>query len=246
MAALTGGGNGVAGDASVSDQAVRPVPPLLPERARRTAGLIVVCCVVIFVTGAILAAGRSQPGPLDRGIDQWVISHLHTHLNGALQIADLGNPTPIIVLTVIVILGSLAARRVNGAVLAVAAVLVANALTERVLKPIVHETIGHPGALSYPSGHTTSVFTMVVIVAVLLVDPPHTRLPGWLRVLLVILAVGVSAAVAVSLIAIQFHYFSDTIGGACVATATVLGITLLLDAPRARAWMGRWSFRSGG
>jgi membrane-associated phospholipid phosphatase len=230
----------------VTDQAVRPVPPLLPERARRTAVMIAVCCVVIFTAGAVLAAGRSQAGPLDRGIDRWLISHLHTHLNGLLQIADLGNPTPIVALSVIVILGCLAARRVNGAILVVAAVPVATALTELILKPIVHETIGHPGALSYPSGHTTSVFTMVVIVAVLLVDPPHTRLPGWLRLILVLLAFAVSVTVAVSLIVIQFHYFTDTIGGACVATGTVLGITLLLDAPRPRARMGGWSFRSGG
>jgi membrane-associated phospholipid phosphatase len=234
------------GGASVIDQAVRLVPPLLPGRARRAAVIVIIGCTALLTAGAVLGAGRSHAGPLDRGIDQWVIDRLHTHLHGAFQITNLGNPTPMITLTIIVVLACLTVRRVNGAILAVAAVLVANALTEVVLKPIVNERIGHPGALSYPSGHTTSVFTLVAVVAVLLVDPPRTRLPGWLRLLLVILAVAVGVTVGICVIAIQFHYFTDTIGGLCVATATVLGIALLLDAPRARTWMGRWRFRSDG
>jgi membrane-associated phospholipid phosphatase len=234
------------GGASVTDQAVRLVPPLLPGRTRRTAVIVLVGCVALLTAGAVLGAGRSQAGPLDRGIDQWVITRLHTHLHGAFQITNLGNPTPMITLTIIIVLACLTVRRVNGAVLAVAAALVANALTEVVLKPIVDERIGHPGVLSYPSGHTTSVFTLVAVVTVLLVDPPQTRLPGWLRLLLVILAVAVGVTVAICLIAIQFHYFTDTVGGACVATGTVLGIALLLDAPQARTWLGRWRFRSDG
>lgn len=229
----------------MSDEAARAVPALLPERARRTAVIIAVCCAVVFAAGAVVAAGRSQAGALDRPVDNWVIGHFHTHLNGMKQITDLGNPTPAIALTVIVILACLTVRRVNGAILVVAAVLVANGLTELVLKPIVGETIGHPGVLSYPSGHTTSVFTLIAVVAVLLVDPPRTRLPGWLRIGLTVLAFAVGVTVAVSLIGIQYHYFADTVGGACVAIGVVLALSLLLDAPAARARMGRWSFRSG-
>ena len=235
------------GDASVTDQAVRLVPPLLPGRARRAA-MIVPALLYRCADRRRRPRGGPHAGraPLDRGIDRWVITRLHTHLHGAFQITNLGNPTPMITLTIIIVLACLTVRRVNGAVLAVAAALVANALTEVVLKPIVAERIGHPGVLSYPSGHTTSVFTLVAVVAVLLVDPPQTRLPGWLRLLLVILAVAVGVTVAICLIAIQFHYFTDTIGGACVATGTVLGIALLLDAPQARTWLGRWRFRSDG
>lgn len=234
------------GGASVTDQAVRLVPPLLPGSTRRAAVIVIIGCTALLTAGAVLGAGRSHAGPLDRGIDQWVIDRLRTHLNGAFQITNLGNPTPVITLTIIIVLACLTVRRVNGAILAVSAVLVANVLTEVVLKPVVNERIGHPGVLSYPSGHTTSVFTLVAVVTVLLVDPPRTRLPGWLRLLLVILAVAVGVTVAICLIAIQFHYFTDTIGGVCVAIATVLGIALLLDLPQARTWMGRWRFRSDG
>jgi membrane-associated phospholipid phosphatase len=234
------------GGARVTDQPVRLVPPLLPGRSRRAAVIILIASIAVLTAGAVLGAGRAQAGPLDRGIDRWIITRLHAHLHGAFQITNLGNPTPMIALTIIIVLGCLTVRRVNGAVLAVTAVLVSNVLTEVVLKPIVDERIGHPGVLSYPSGHTTSVFTLVAVVTVLLVQPPRTRLPGWLRLLLVILAVAVGVTVAICLIAIQFHYFTDTIGGVCVATATVLGIALLLDAPQALTWMGRWRFRSDG
>jgi membrane-associated phospholipid phosphatase len=234
------------GGARVTDQAVRPAAPLLPGGARRTAVIALIACAAVLTAGAILDAGRSRAGPLDRGIDNWIIARLRTHQHGAFQITNLGNPTPMIALTIIIVLACLTVRRVNGAVLTVAAVLVANFLTEVVLKPIVHETIGHPGVLSYPSGHTTSVFTLVAVVAVLLVAPPRPRMPAWLRLIVVLLAVAVGVTVAICLIAIQFHYFTDTVGGVCVATGTVLGIALLLDGNRPRAFLGRWKFRSDG
>jgi membrane-associated phospholipid phosphatase len=230
----------------VTDRASTPVPPLIPDRGRRAAVIVSVCCAAVLAAGAVAGAGKSHGNSLDQSVDRWVIDHFHTHLNGMKQITDLGNPTPAIALTVIVILGCLVVRRVNGAILAPAAALVANVVTELVLKPAVHETIGQPGVLSYPSGHTTSVFTLVAVVVVLLIDPPHTRVPGWLRLVLAILAVAIGCVVAVSLIGIQYHYFTDTVGGACVAIGVVLVLSLLLDAPAARARMGRWSFRSGG
>lgn len=229
----------------MSDEAARPVSPLLPERARRPAAIIAGCCAVVLAAGAAVAAGRSQGNALDGRVDSWVIGHFHTHLDGMKQITDLGSPTPVLALTVIVVLACLVVRRVNGAILMVAAILLANVLTELVLKPAVGETIGHPGVLSYPSGHTTNVFTLVAVVAVLLAAPPDPRLPGWARAGLTVIAVAAGVVVAVSLIGIQYHYFTDTVGGACVAAGVVLALALLLDVPRARARMGRWSFRSG-
>jgi membrane-associated phospholipid phosphatase len=230
----------------VTDQPRLPVPPLIPDRARRAAVIVAACCAAVLAAGAIGAAGKSHGSSLDQSVDRWVTGHFGTHLNGMKQIADLGNPTPAIAIAVILILGCLVVRRVNGAILAPAAVLVANGLTELVLKPAVQETIGHPAVLSYPSGHTTSVFTLAAVVVVLLLDPPRTRLPGWLRLALAVVAVAIGCEVAVSLIGIHYHYFTDTVGGACVAIGVVLVLSLALDAPAARARMGRWSFRSGG
>jgi len=115
------------------------------------------------------------------------------------------------------------------------------------LKPIVHETIGqNPPGLSYPSGHTTNVFTIIAIVAVLLASPP----PGWparrTRIALVAIAILIGCVVIVALIVIRFHYFTDTAGGVCVATGVVVGFALLLDLPAPRATMTRWLRRVHG
>lgn len=229
----------------MTDQATKQVPPLLPDHARRPAAIVAVCCAVVLAAGGAAAAGRSEGTALDRSIDSWIIGHLHGHVSAGSRIAYLGSEVPVTALAVIVILGCLAVRRLNGAFLALIAIPVASGLTEYALKPIVHETIGHPGVLSYPSGHTTSVFTLVTIAAVLLIDPARGRLSGWLRLALATMAVLVGCAVAVSLVVIHFHYFTDTIGGACVAIDVVLVTALLLDMPAARARMGRWTFRSG-
>jgi membrane-associated phospholipid phosphatase len=66
-----------------------------------------------------------------------------------------------------------------------------------------------------------------------------------LLIVVAALAILVGLVVMVSLVVIQFHYFTDTIGGACVAIGTVLAIALLLDAPAARTRMARLRFRSG-
>jgi membrane-associated phospholipid phosphatase len=230
---------------SATDQASKPVTLLIPDRARRPAVIVAICCAAVLAIGGAFAAGRSGGNAIDRRIDPWVIQHLQAHQNGLYQLTNLGNPTPVATLTVIVILCCLVVRRVNGALLAAVSVPVASGLTELVLKHIVHETFGHPPILSYPSGHTTSVCSLAAVVAVLMINPPHRRLHPVLRLAVAVLAGLVTVTVMVALVAVQFHYFTDTIGGACVAIGTVLSVALLLDAPAARARMARWSFRSG-
>ena len=48
-----------------------------------------------------------------------------------------------------------------------------------------------------------------------------------------------SALVATAVIALRWHYFTDTVAGAAVAVATVCGLALLLDRPTARRWLVR-------
>jgi membrane-associated phospholipid phosphatase len=52
-------------------------------------------------------------------------------------------------------------------------------------------------------------------------------------------AVVVSCLVGMAMIGLDFHYFTDTIGGAAVGTGTVLGAAFLLDVDRIRGWLGR-------
>jgi membrane-associated phospholipid phosphatase len=48
--------------------------------------------------------------------------------------------------------------------------------------------------------------------------------------------------VAIAVIGLQWHYFTDTVAGAAVAIGTVCGLALLLDRPAARRWLA-WASR---
>jgi undecaprenyl-diphosphatase len=140
------------------------------------------------------------------------------------------------VLTAVLVLASLLVRRVNGAVLALVSVLVAVGLTELVLKPLVHETIN--GSLTYPSGHTASVFVLTGVAGVLMLNPPSQRPRPWIRALLMVVLVAISCAVVVATVALNYHYVTDTIAGAALAVGVVLAATFPLDGAGMRRLLG--------
>ena len=45
------------------------------------------------------------------------------------------------------------------------------------------------------------------------------------------------AVVAVALIGLRWHYFTDTVAGAAVGIGTVCGLALILDLPAVRRWL---------
>jgi undecaprenyl-diphosphatase len=186
---------------------------------------------VVGVLG-VFAANSTRGNAVDRPVDSWLRQHLATHHRVISDIAYLGGGQVGIVLVAVVVLGCLLARRVNGAVLALVSVLVTDGVTEFVLKPLVHETIS--GSLTYPSGHTASVFTITGVVGVLMLNPPRQLPRPWVRALLMACLVAVSCAVAVATVALNYHYFTDTIAGATLAVGVVLAATFPLDIPRVR------------
>ena len=85
------------------------------------------------------------------------------------------------------------------------------------------------GAVSYPSGHTTSVVAIIACYVVLFLLPPQVpkTWPWLLAGLVVLLALLVVTALGV--IGLRWHYFTDVVGGAAVGVATVCALCLLLD-----------------
>jgi membrane-associated phospholipid phosphatase len=134
---------------------------------------------------------------------------------------------PAIVISVVIAVACLLTRRLRGAVLAVAAVPVAVGLCELLIKPLVHRT--YIGQVVYPSGHTATIFALAATVTVLLLAPPRPAMLRWLRILIVAVAYLTCVAVVVGVIALRFHYFTDTVAGAAVGTGTVCGLALALD-----------------
>ena len=121
----------------------------------------------------------------------------------------------------------LCAGRLNGAMLAAVAVPAAVGLNDGLFKPIVHRT--YLGALTYPSGHTATVFALAATVAVLLLVPPRSAMARALGVLALAGTYVLGVVVAVGVIGLRWHYLTDTVAGAAVGTGTVCGLAFLLD-----------------
>src|ERR1700749_4780208 len=138
-----------------------------------------------------------------------------------------GTTIPAVLLSVVIAVPCLITRRFRGAVLAVAAVPVAVELCEVLIKPLVHRT--YLGGLVYPSGHTATISALAATVTVLLLTPPRPAMPRWLALRILAVTYLTAVAVVVGVIAVRFHYFTDTVAGAAVGIGTVCGLALVLD-----------------
>ena len=198
--------------------------------------LLVACALAVVAIGAAFARQTTANG-LDRLLDDPVIRLLRRALQAYDLDGEAGTQVPAVVLSLAMAVVCLAARQLNGVVLALTAVLVATRLDEW-LKPLFHRT--YLGALSYPSGHTTSVVALIACYVVLFMLPPQDfRNRSW-RILGLVVLLVLLASTVLAVIGLRWHYFTDAVGGAAVAVATVCALCLLLDG----AW--RWLGRSRG
>lgn len=216
---------------------LRPGRPLLAVSVRPWAGVLLACCTILVAGFGVLFAHQAKADWFDRAVDAPVITWLGGRQSLAHWLVAPGSPIPAATLTVAIAAACLLTGRLNGAVLAVAAVPVADGLVEGLLKPLVHRT--YLSNVVYPSGHTTTVFTLAATVTVLLLIPPRPAKARTLRVLIPAAACAVGVVVAVTLIGMRWHYFTDTVAGAAVGVGTVCGLALMLDLPTARRWLVR-------
>ncbi len=205
-------------------------------RTMRAAAALLAACVAMTAALAVQFAGREQPGRLDSAIDPRIQAGLSRFPVLLSWLPDLGTLIPVTLITLALVIACAATRRWSGAVLAVVAVPAAIGLTEYVLKPFVGRGIGQ----SLPSGHATSMFALAAICAVLLVNPPGRLVPRVVRVLLVLAALMLAAAVSAAMVAMGAHYFTDTAAGAAVGTGLVLACALTLDLMITRARASRF------
>jgi membrane-associated phospholipid phosphatase len=201
--------------------------------ARRRAAITVAgCAVVVAVLGAAFAH-QGTADAFDRAVDEPVVSWLGPHRTLLDWMQYPGTQVPALVISVAMAVGCLASRRYTGAILALAAVLVATRVDDWLLKPLFHRT--YLGALAYPSGHTTSVVAMVTVYAILFLLPARrsarARAPR-LAGLATLLALTVITVLGV--IGLRWHYLTDTVGGACVGVGAVCALALALDWAAAR------------
>jgi undecaprenyl-diphosphatase len=205
----------------------------LVSRAVRIPTVILATALAAIMTLiAVRVAGQGEPGWLDKAIDDSIRLGRNPHNRLLSLVAGIGEPISVTVIAVILAAICLFTRRYRGAIL-VAVAVPAIGLTDLGLKPVINRTIG--GYLSYPSGHTMGAFSLAATIVVLLTGPLHPPLARRARVLLAIAAMLAACFVSYSLIVLRMHYFTDTVGGACLAVAMVLILALIIDLAA-----GRW------
>jgi undecaprenyl-diphosphatase len=206
---------------------------LLAGCARRRAAAAVACCAVLVAALGALFAHQAGADWLDRAVDAPVIAWLRGPEDLAARLAAPGSLVPAVALSASIVIGCLLAGRLNGAVLAALAVPAAAGLNDGLIKPLVHRT--YLGVLSYPSGHTAAVGALAAAVTVLSLRPPLALR----RALIPAAAWLLCGAVALGVIGLRWHYFTDTAAGAAVGIGTACGLALILDLPAARRCLTR-------
>ena len=215
----------------------RPGQPLLAASARPLAGVLLAGCAILVAVLGVVFAHQTTADSFDHAVDSPVITWFASHQHLSLWLAAPGSPIPATALCAAIVIACLITGRPNGAVLAAVAMPAAVGLDDGLLKHLVHRT--YLGLLTYPSGHTTAVVTLAATVAVILLGPLRPARAGPLRVVIPATAGVLGALVAVGVIGLQWHYFTDTVAGAAVGIAVVCGLALVLDLPAARRQFAR-------
>ena len=211
--------------------------PLLAPSARRWAWALLACCAILVAVLGVLFAHQTTPDSFDHAVDSPIISWFAGDQRLSLWLASPGSSIPATVLCAAIVIACLLTGRPNGAVLAAVALPAAVGLDDGLLKHLFHRT--YLGQLTYPSGHTTAIFTLAAAIAVLFLGPLRPARTGPLRVVIPAIGCLLGVAVAVGVIGLQWHYFTDTLAGAAVGIGAVCGLALILDLPAARQPIAR-------
>jgi membrane-associated phospholipid phosphatase len=203
----------------------RPLLGAGPER--RWAAIVLAWCAAIVVVLGVMFAHQTRADGFDRLVDEPIVSWLGPHRTLLGWMEYPGTQVPAVVISLALALACLRGKRLNGAILALAAVLVATRIDDWLLKPLFHRT--YLGALVYPSGHTSSVVAITAAYALLFVIPPQQARTRALRLAGFVVLLAITVITVLGVIGLRWHYFTDTVGGAAVAIGTVCALALALD-----------------
>jgi undecaprenyl-diphosphatase len=193
--------------------------------------LLVVLAGAAGVLTVLVAAAWAPLMQFDDAIAQAVNAQMATRpalVDIAGVVTDVGSETAVQVLTGLVVVAALLLRRYRVALYVLLCWLieyvVENGLKHVIgrLRPEVPVEFVHATTGSYPSGHTMGTTVLAVSVLVVLVGQVDRR---WWRWLLVVGAVLVIVAVAVTRVLLGVHYPSDVVGA--MLLGTLLAVVLV-------------------
>jgi len=215
---------------------VELAPPrrLLPRRALSLIAVADVAAAAVFAVLAARFHDQYRAGHLDQAIDGRIVHHLLAYRVALRALIEVGAPVTVTVSGIVLALWCLATGRRRGAMLCILGPGLAALATDQVLKPVVGRTLY--GSLAFPSGHTTGAVAVAAVIGVLMLGPSHPRgLSVHARRLIAGLALAVSGGTAIGLVALRWHYSTDTVGGVCVALIVVTTVALAIDSWPQRA-----------
>ena len=201
-------------------------PALIGSVRRGRAAAVVTGAAVALLALAVVVHGGTRGTGFDRHVDAWFGAHVG--YSTALWFADLGSEPVVSLLVAAAVAACVALRSVRGAVLAVAGPVLAAGLTEYVLKPIVDRRLY--GYYAFPSGHTAGFGSVMLVVVIVLLGPARGVLRTPLRRGGITAALLLALCCMLGLIAAQFHYATDVIGGLFLVLASVTAVALVIDA----------------
>jgi membrane-associated phospholipid phosphatase len=192
-------------------------------------GLLLIAVVVVGVKL------QSVTGPV--AVDAAASSQIAQHqgvggrvaLKGSRAAIQLGNVIPVLIGTALLMLWAARRRDLSGVVVAVVGPSLTIFFTEVVLKPLIDRT-SPKGTLSYPSGHVAVVVAMATVALLLVYRYEGPRLTLlWSPV-----AAGATAAIAFAVVALRWHYVTDSFAGIALGAGVVLMVAGLADTVAAR------------
>jgi hypothetical protein len=200
--------------------------PLLARR-RHLVAIASLAFAAMVVLG-VRFSGMRRPGHFDNAIDSRIQAHLAGHPLLLQRLVNLANPGSAVAICALLCVLFLVTGRSRLAALTVAGPALSGVLVDVVLKPVFDRRFA--GALSYPSGHTAAAASIALVVVVAMVGPSRPAWPSVVRYAIATVAAVAAAVVAAALIAMGYHYATDTIGGLLAAVSFVLGAALSIDA----------------
>ena len=199
------------------------VKALVSTRWRWLLGWVAVACAVLTIALGVRYHGRKYGGRLDNTVDNWVNKIFGQH-NVVLQnVLHVVNISMVITAMAIAVIIGLLTERTRLVLLAIIGPIAALTITELVLKPLIGRT--YNGVEAYPSGHTTITVSIIVVFGFFAAITRYM----WIKIAFGVFSVLAILLVVIALIGYHYHYATDTMGGFCVATATVIGCALLID-----------------
>ena len=202
---------------------------LLPPGAGSPIAIIDLSLAAVFALLASRFHDKRRAGALDRAIDGRITHHLLPFRIALRGFIEVGAPLTVALTGLALALWCLGTGRRRGALLSLLGPGLAALATDSVLKPVIGRTLY--GSLAFPSGHTTGAVAVAGVIAVLLLGPSRpASLSARARRLIVLAAVAISGGTAIGLVALRWHYPTDTVGGICVAVIVVTLVALAIDA----------------